>query len=467
MAPTGRLIVVSNRLPVTVRRQRTGIGLSESSGGLASGLKSYLDRHPGIWVGWPGIAADLLTAGQRQQVAERLSARDCRPVFLSRRLVTDFYLGFANRALWPLAHYFTQYPVYSQSQWQAYQQGNELFSEAALGEAAQDDVIWVHDYHLMLVPEMLRRERPKQRIGFFLHIPFPDFEVFRQLPWRSEILAGLLGADVIGFHTESDRRHFADCLERLLGLTVSKNRVAVSGRWVTLGVYPMSIDWRRFADAGGLPAVRRQIANLRRQLGERRLVLSLDRLDYSKGIPRRLEAYGRFLKSHREWHGKVTLVAVTVPSRQEVGEYESLRRTVAERVGEINGQFSTLGWVPIWYLHRSVPFELLCALYRLAEVALVTPLRDGMNLVAKEYVASQSDGQGVLILSETAGAAVELDRALIVNPFDLDQVAATLATALDMPLAERQERNAAMQAHLAEATVETWAASFLADLDRT
>ena len=455
-----------NRLPVTVRHQRSGIGLIESSGGLASGLHSYLAKNPGAWVGWPGLASELLSSSQRQQVIDELAKRDYHPVFLTRRLVTDFYLGFANRALWPLAHYFTQYPVYSQRQWQAYQQGNELFTEQTLHQAKPDDLIWVHDYHLLLAPEMLRRERPGQKIGFFLHIPFPEFEVFRQLPWRTEVLAGLLGADVIGFHTEGDRQHFADCLARLLGLGGNGRQVLVDGRVVTLGVYPMGIDSGRFASAGSLPAVRRQIAHLRRQMGERHLILSLDRLDYSKGIPRRLEAYGRFLKSHREWHGKVTLVAVTVPSRQEVTEYESLRRNVAERVGEINGQFGTLGWVPIWYLHRSVPFELLCALYRTAEVALVTPLRDGMNLVAKEYVASQENGQGVLILSETAGAAAELDQALIVNPFDLDQVAAALATALAMPEEERRSKNAKMQRHLAGATVESWAESFLADLKR-
>ena len=460
----GRLIIVSNRLPLTVVKRRDGLRFHPSAGGLATGLASFYRQGNGLWVGWPGIGAEKLTQDERRHVQERLLDERCVPIFLSEPEVEAYYLGFSNRTLWPLFHYFTQYTVYERSLWEAYRRVNERFAEVLEELAHPDDTIWVHDYQLMLLPGLLRRRLPRAAIGFFLHIPFPAFEVFRALPWRQEIVEGLLGADLIGFHTYDYALHFLDCAHRLAGADQRLGYLTVDHRLVRVDAFPMGIDYDRFAGAASSPEVQREVRRLREHLQGRKMVLSVSRLDYSKGIPQRLAAFDLFLEQHPEYREKVTLVVVAVPSRTEVPAYQALKRQIDERISEINGKHGTLHWMPVWYLYRALPFAALAALYQMADVALVTPLRDGMNLIAKEFVSSKADGGGVLILSEMAGASKELTEALVVNPHNVEEVASALYRALTMPAEEQVARNRAMQQRLRQFTVNRWAGEFVEQL---
>lgn len=460
-----RLVVVANRLPVTVVKRKDGLRVHASPGGLATGLSSYFQGGEGVWVGWPGIARERLTPDERHEIEQRLRAQNCQPVFLSQEEVDRYYLGFSNRTLWPLAHYFPQHTVYDRTLWEAYRHVNETFCEAVAGAARKGDTIWVHDYQLMLLPAMLRKRLGNEvAIGFFLHIPFPAFEVFRSLPWRREIVEGLMGADLVGFHTYDYALHFFEGVRRLSGVADHVGRITWEGRLVVVDAFPMGIDVDRYAKAALRADVQDQIRKVKQQLGPTRVVLSVDRLDYSKGIPQRLEAFDLFLERHPEYREKVTMVMVAVPSRTEVPAYQALKREVDERVSRINGKYGTLGWMPIRYLYRSLPFPALAALYHIADVALVTPLRDGMNLVAKEFVASKTDGRGVLILSEMAGAAKQLPEALLVNPNNVEEMASALASALTMSEHEQRERNHVMQERLRHYDVTWWAREFLKGL---
>ncbi|MDR5697787.1 MAG: bifunctional alpha,alpha-trehalose-phosphate synthase (UDP-forming)/trehalose-phosphatase [Armatimonadota bacterium] len=457
------MLIVANRLPVTVVKRRDGVRLVPSVGGLATGLRA-VQQSEDRWIGWPGIARERLSADERTEVDVRLGAVHCQPVHLSQADVEAYYAGFSNRTLWPLAHSFPAYAVYERGYWEAYRRVNEAFAEATGEAATSDDTVWVHDYQLMLVPRELRLRRADATIGFFLHIPFPPWEVFRLLPWRREIVEGILGADLVGFHTHDYALHFLEAAQRLLGVEHRLGRLVVGERLVQVHAFPMGIDYERFARADEDPGVRRELERVRQETSGQRVVLSVDRLDYTKGIPQRLTAFDRFLDCYPDYRGRVTLVMVAVPSRTEVDRYQALRRDVQERIGGIEGRHATLGWTPIRYLYRPVPFSTLAALYRVADVALVTPLRDGMNLVAKEYVASRSDGRGVLILGETAGAARELSEALIVNPNDTEAVAEALHAALTMPVLEQVERNRKMQERLRAHDVRAWARQFIDDL---
>ena len=460
----GRLVIVSNRLPLTVVKRRDGLRFHPSAGGLATGLASFYRQGDGLWVGWPGIGTERLNADELRQVEERLLEEHCVPVFLSEKDVEAYYLGFSNRTLWPLFHYFTQYTVYERSLWEAYRRVNQAFADAVAELAGPEDTIWVHDYQLMLLPGLLRRRLSRAAIGFFLHIPFPAYEVFRALPWRRDIVEGVLGADLVGFHTYDYALHFIDCALRLVGADQRLGYLTVDRRLVRVDAFPMGIDYDRFASAGASPEVQREVARLRAHLQGRKMVLSVSRLDYSKGIPQRLMAFDLFLEQHPGYREKVTMVVVAVPSRTEVPAYQALKRQIDERISEINGKYGTLDWMPIWYLYRALPFASLAALYRLADVALVTPLRDGMNLIAKEFVSSKADGLGVLILSEMAGSAKELTEALLVNPHNVEEVAAAIHRALTMPADEQVTRNRAMQRHLRQFTVNWWAGEFIEQL---
>ncbi len=393
-----------------------------------------------------------------------LASHGCVPVFLSTRDVRDYYSGFSNRTIWPLFHYFTQHAAYDPAQWRAYRRVNERFADAVAETAQPGDTIWVHDYHLLLAPALLRTRLPEASIGFFLHIPFPAHEVFRLLPWRQEVLEGLLGADLLGFHTYDYVGHFLDSAHAILGRGHAFGEVQVGERAVRVEAFPMGIDYERFHATAKTPHARREVARIKGHVGQRKIILSVDRLDYTKGIVERLEAFDHFLTENPAWRERVTLVLLLVPSRTRVEEYRELKRTIDEVVGRINGSHGTVGWVPIWYLYRSVPFERLVALYRAADVALVTPLRDGMNLVAKEYVASKGDGGGVLILSEFAGAAQELGEVLLVNPNDVLGVARAIGRALDMPDGGQRDRLRAMQERVRTHNVGHWASEFLAEL---
>lgn len=459
-----KLIIVSNRLPISVNKDEEGLHYTESIGGLTTGLSSFFESGDSLWIGWPGITSDDTDEEERQAIEDHLRQRDYYPLFLSEEEQQNFYYGFCNDTIWPLFHYFHLYTQFNEEYWQSYQRVNTLFADAIGQVADPGDTIWIQDYHFLLLPQMVRDRVPEASIGFFLHIPFPSYELFRLLPWRTELLHGLMGADLNGFHTFSYAQHFLDSVRRILGYDNKLGVIQAEDRLIKADAFPMGIDYRRFADAGELPQVRAEVERLREELVDRQIVFSVDRLDYSKGIPERLVAYDHFLTQYPQYKGKVTLIQVTAPSRTGVEQYQQLKKQIDELVGDINGRHAFLGWMPVWYLYQSQGFHPLRALYEIADVALLTPLRDGMNLVAKEYVASKTNGHGVLVVSEMTGAASELVEALIVNPNNKQQIADALHQALSMPRREQIRRNRAMQTRLARYDVSRWAEDFLESL---
>jgi trehalose 6-phosphate synthase/phosphatase len=460
---SSRLLIVSNRLPVTARLGRAGVELTAASGGLATGLSPWHRQSAGLWIGWPGDVSSF-SGDQVSELERLLEAQSIVPVFLTADNVDRYYHGFANGVLWPLFHYLIDRVPVQATGWDAYRQVNEAFADAVIREYHAGDRIWVHDYQLMLVPALLRARLPQAQIGFFLHIPFPSSEVFRILPWRKEVLTGILGADLVGFHTFSYLRHFATSLLHIDGIEADIDRVRAGDRDVRLGVFPMGIDSTAFAALAADPEVTAEAAAIRADAGGRRILLAVDRLDYTKGIPRRLQAVARLLTLFPELRDSIRCVQVAVPSRGEVDSYQRFRRQVEEMVGRINGQCGTVRSSPVHYIHDSVSIRQLVALYSAADVMLVTPLRDGMNLVAKEFLASRIDEDGVLVLSELTGAAAELGDAIVVNPYDIDGVAEAIRLALTMPREERRARMRSMRARVMTYDVQTWAGEFIAGL---
>jgi len=452
--------LVANRLPVSVTRRSGRISLEPSAGGLATGLASLPPSYGRLWVGWPGVVADRLSGKDRERIAGELGD-SYQPVFLAEKHLRNYYRGFCNKTIWPLFHYFPERTVHEIRFWESYRQVNEIFCDRVAKIAKPGDCIWVHDYHLMLLPRLLRQRLGDVEIGFFLHIPFPSFELFRLLPWRREILEGVLNADLIGFHTFDYVRHFFSSASRLLGLEHNFGNINVDDRIVRVDAFPMGIDYRKYSSAVAADEVKEEVERIRRKVGEHKIILSVDRLDYTKGIIQRLEAFDLFLSENPSWKQKVTLIMVAVPSRTGVEDYREMRRNLEQLVGRITGEHASIGWMPVWYLYRFVPFKRLSALYSVADVALVTPLRDGMNLIAKEFVAAKTDGRGVLILSEMAGAAGELGEALTVNANNKAEIVKAIGRALEMPLQEQVRRNRLMQQRLARYTVSRWAAAFL------
>ncbi len=445
-----------------------------SEGGLATGLKSYHKQNNSVWIGWPGIISD--SEDEKKQVTELIKKEDCLPVFLEEKLLEDYYYGFSNTTIWPLFHYFLEYSEFEEEQWAAYKAVNERFAEIVLETAQEGDTVWVHDYQLLLLPQILREKMPSLRIGFFLHIPFPSYEVFRVLPWRKEILSGILGADLIGFHTYDYARHFISSTKRLLGYDVMFNVISMEFRQVYIDVFPMGIDYDKFLKLSQKVQSKpvqerskehRDIDRFLMSAPNRKLILSIDRLDYTKGLPARLKGFRHFLQRHPEFKELVSLVLLVVPSRVEVEQYQMLKSEIEELVGGINGEFGTLGWNPIIYFYRSLPFENLIELYTSADIALLTPLRDGMNLVAKEYVATKVNQKGVLILSEMAGASKELGEAILVNPSNLEDVSEAIFSALNMPEDSKNKDMTAMQKRLKRYDIYKWASEFINALDKT
>ncbi len=469
-----RLIVVSNRLPFTVRVDGSGMDFGASSGGLVSALGAYLDRRrqdePGfecVWVGWPG---STIPKEQEQAVKdESLRSHAAYPVFLSVEDMDNFYHGFCNDTLWPLFHYFPSYAVYDRLYWETYVRVNRLFLDSVLEILQPGDTVWVHDYQLLLLPGMLREARPDANIGLFLHIPFPSHELFRLLPtpWRRDILLGMLGADLVGFHTYEYTQYFLHCVFRTLGFDHHLGQIAMGDTTRRADTFPIGIDFERFMLAAQSEEVAKRAGEIMAGIGARKAIFSVDRLDYTKGILNRLRGYEEFLLRSPEWHAKVVFLLVVVPSRGEVPQYQRMKQELDERVGQINGRFGTMDWVPIVYQYRSLDFDTLVALYQLSPVALITPLRDGMNLVAKEFLASKPDGTGVLVLSEMAGAAKELGEAVLINPNHWDEIADALVQALTMPPEEQVRRNRPMQERLLAYDARHWATEFLDALKRT
>jgi trehalose 6-phosphate synthase/phosphatase len=457
-----RLLIVANRLPITVRTTEGAVEVQRSTGGLATGLAGPHEQSGGLWIGWSG-APESLPSEQRTKLDEQLAAMRLVPVPLTDDQVTRYYERFSNGVLWPLFHYLLDQIPLHVSDWDSYVEVNEVFAEVVASQYQPDDLIWVHDYQLLLLPGLLRRRLPEARIGFFLHIPFPSEELFRTLPARDKLLEGMLGADLVGFHTPAYLRHFATSLVDILGTSLEIDRVQLPGREVRLGVFPMGIDAAAFRTLARNPAVEGEVEAIRGD-GSVRILVGVDRLDYTKGIPRRLMAYEQMLRTHPELRERVRLVQVAVPSRTGVEAYQDFRALVDGLVGRINGAFGTPRWVPVHYILRALSEPDLVALYRAADVMLVTPLRDGMNLVAKEFIASRVDGDGVLVLSEFAGASWELPEAVPVNPYDVDGTAEVFYRALSMSPDERRARLAPLRARVETFDVHRWVTSFLEHL---
>ena len=462
-----RLVIVSNRLPVTLSGDVGDLHFQESPGGLASGLRTYLGSSKAsttsgyVWVGWPGRVVE---AGLREEVTRRCREEfSARPVYLSGEDTEAFYEGFCNKSLWPLFHYFPSLVDYDNGAWSDYVRVNELFCDAVLGVVEPGDLVWVHDYHFLMLPAMLKRRKPDLKVGFFLHIPFPSYEIFRLLPdlWRGELLRGMLGADLVGFHTHDYAQHFLKSVRRILLEDHEMGRVVLHDRSVMVDTFPMGVEFDTFSARAADSTVARRAGELRDPLGGCRTVLSIDRLDYTKGIANRLLAYRTFLEENPGWHGKVVLLMVVVPSRTGVADYQQMKMRIDELVGAINGKFGGLTWTPILYQYKSFPQEELIPLYNASDVMLVTPLRDGMNLVAKEYVAARTDGRGVLILSEMTGAASELGEAVIVNPNDIGGMAAAIKTALEISPERQTHAMTLMRERLRRYDVSRWADDFL------
>ena len=457
-----KLFIVSNRLPVKVSEKEGELLFTRSEGGLATGLDSLQTQYEKHWIGWPGL--DVEKAGDRQHIREELEKLDFHPVFLTGEQIENYYEGYSNSTIWPLCHYFFSYTQYRQDFRESYREVNRLFCEEVRHLVGPDDIVWVQDYQLMLLPGMLREIMPTLCIGYFHHIPFPSYELFRILPERAELLRGVLGADLIAFHTHDYMRHFISTAERVLHMDFKLDETQIGNRFVRVDALPMGIDYEKFHRISSSPAVGQLIARTRAHFGDRKLVLSVDRLDYSKGIRHRLHGFDSFLKQHPEYLGKVTLAMVIVPSRDRVGSYADLKTRIDEEISAINGRYSTMDWTPVCYFYHGFSFEELAAMYYVADIALVTPLRDGMNLVAKEYVAVKDGNPGVLILSEMAGASVELADAIRINPNDTEQIVSALVRALEMPVGEQLQRIRRMQAVVSEQTVNRWAADFMAGL---
>src|SRR5581483_12018040 len=441
----GRLINVSNRLPVVIKKAAGGTRVERSSGGLATALDSAWRQQPGIWIGWAGNSEDDRT-DELMSKASRRRSYSLQAVPLSDEEVAKFYSGFANEIIWPLFHDMPTRCNFDPDYWEIYQRVNRKFAKVISGVARDDDFIWVHDYHLMLTAKYLRDLGVKSRVGFFLHIPFPCSDIFEKLPWREPLVNAILDYDVIGFQSERDRHHFLSCARRLVAQLDVEPRephvlVTRKDRTATVGTFPISIDFDGFAEQAERPEIASRASKLRRDLMENIIVLGVDRLDYTKGIPERLKAFRILLRKYPEMRGKITLVQVVVPSREDIPRYKDLRSDLELLVSRINGEFTHEGWVPIHYMHRNLRRDELLAYYRAADVALITPLKDGMNLVAKEFCAAQADERGVLIVSEFAGAGPELRHgALLVNPNDLAGVAEAIRTASTMSADEKRER---------------------------
>jgi trehalose 6-phosphate synthase/phosphatase len=455
--PMQTLINVSNRLPVTI-----GSSIEKSSGGLVAAMEGVAEDIRLKWIGWAGgVVKD---PDKRRRIAAELRERfNYVPIFLSKDDAHDYYTGFSNSSLWPLLHYNSAYARYSECWYEAYQRVNRIFAEAVLEQAGEGDLIWIHDYHLMLLPAYLREYRRDLKIGFFLHTPFPSSEIFRCHPDREALLEGLLGADLIGFHTFGYLRHFRSTVLRLLNIESEMNYIVHNHHRCEIGVYPIGINSEKFKAELQSPAYRKCMAEYQEVYKGKKMVLSVERLDYTKGIPRRLDAIEDYLSSTGP-RDDIVFIFISVPSRKAVPEYQSLLETVRDKVSHINGKYATIKNAPVHFINKSIAFSELCALYSLADVAMVTPFIDGMNLVAKEYVACQQDKSGVLILSEFAGAAQELPTACVVNPYNIQQMAECLKQALELSEDEKRKKIEPMKERVLKYDARYWANSFMSDL---
>jgi len=464
----GRVIVVSNRLPVsaTYNEDKKNWTFKMSSGGLVAGLEGVKKKLPFVWIGWTGmtIPKEQQEGFEKQLLAEH----NCIPVYMDDKIAEEFYNGFSNGVLWPLFHYLLEESgsSYREHLWHSYLVANQAFADVVSKHIQPTDLVWVHDYHLMKLPEMLRKLNPKVRLGFFLHIPFPTSEIYQIIPVRNALLQGVLNCDMIGFHTYDYARHFITACSRLLGCETSPAGVHYEGKFIPLLISPVGIDPDKFEAELRTEAVGKIIADYETSFEGKKVFLAVDRLDYIKGIPHRLRAFKLLLENHPEWVGKAILIQVAVPSRTEVDQYKKLKIEVETLVGHINGEYGDLNYQPIHYLFKSTPFPELCALYRISDAALVTSIRDGMNLVAQEYIACQQGRHGVLVLSEFAGSASSLSGAYLVNPWNTHALSEAMHDAITMSDEEKKGRFDVLSRYIKTHTASNWGESFIKDLDR-
>jgi trehalose 6-phosphate synthase/phosphatase len=456
-----KTIIVSNRLPVKITEKNGKYILSPSEGGLATGLGSVYKKGDNIWIGWPGIEVPL---ERQEEVTKQLALQNLVPVFLTQDEINLYYEGFSNEVLWPVFHYLVTYAHFEQAYWEAYKSVNDKFRSVVETKLQEGDTIWVHDYQLLLLPGMIRAVQPHVTIGFFQHIPFPSYEIFRLIPWREELLNGIIGADLIGFHTFDDVRHFLSTTTRLTSAKSANNVITWKERQIVVEAFPMGIDDEKFETLSNRPLVKAHVESFKEHRENEKIILSIDRLDYSKGIIQRLQAYELLLQTKPAYIGKLSLCMVVVPSRDTVPQYKELRDHIDQMVGNINAHYRTMDWLPIHYFYRSFTVDFLSALYSAADVCLVTPMRDGMNLVSKEYVASRTGDTGVLILSEMAGASKELNDALLVNPNNIGDVMRAIVTALEMPLEEQTARMSNMRSVVKKYNIHLWVKNFVSKL---
>jgi trehalose 6-phosphate synthase/phosphatase len=459
---TSKTIIVSNRLPVKIVEANGVYELSPSEGGLATGLGSIYKKGENIWIGWPGLE---VPEDRQEEVRGQLAELNLIPVFLSTEEINLYYEGFSNEVLWPVFHYMVTYAHFEQNYWTFYQNVNKKFAEVVIEHIQDGDTVWVHDYQLLLLPELIRAKEEHVTIGFFQHIPFPSYEIFRLIPWRQEIINGMFGADLIGFHTFDDVRHFLSAASKIILSKFADNVILHNERQIVVEAFPMGIDDEKYASLITTPEVQENIRSLKETFNGQKVILSIDRLDYSKGILQRLQAFELLLQTYPEYIEVLDLYMIVVPSRDTVPQYKELRDQIDQLVGNINGKFRTLNWAPIHYFYRSFPIDSLSALYNTADVCLVTPMRDGMNLVSKEYVASRTNDDGVLILSEMAGASKELNDALIVNPNNIVEIMETIVKAINMPEAEQQSRMKNMRFVVKKFNIHLWVKNFIEKLN--
>jgi alpha,alpha-trehalose-phosphate synthase [UDP-forming] len=461
-----RFLVVSNRLPYQLDLHGDEIKIKRGIGGLVTALDPILSLTGGVWIGWTGSYEPLPPRVELDPSITGAKSYNLVPVSLEREQVDQYYLGYSNKCLWPLFHYFQEYCEFNKDHWNAYREVNRCFADAVVDAYEEGDLIWVHDYHLMLVPQMVREKLPDARIGFFLHIPFPSSDVFLLEPNAEELLRGVLGSDLIGFHVDAYANNFIDAVSTMTDHRYSRGERAVSvrGRSVKVEAFPISIDYDRFVDLASVPDMDERVASIRNNYRAEILALGVDRLDYSKGILERLRAIEIMLDRYPDMHGRFTFIQISAPSRTKVHAYQEMREAIEGMVGRINGRFGGKGCIPIDYRYQGIAQEDLVAYYRAADVALVTPLRDGMNLVAKEYVVSQIDDGGVLVMSRFAGAYQELEQAVIVNPYDPEMMADRIYEAIVMPEEDRTRRMRRMREIVHRNDIYWWLESFLREL---
>ena len=468
-----RLILASNQIPVSIKVFKKDYRIKKTDEQTISGLQDFYESYHPVWVGLTGFEDHTFTPREMGVLEQKLVPFNCIPIFPSNNDLNQYLHGFARNTLWPLFHYFTENVTYSEVWWRAYVKINKLYAEKILQIVNDGDILWIHDYHLMLLPQLIREQKPGISIGLFIHVTFPSFEIFRLLPWRLEIIEGMLGADLIGFQTYDFVRHFMSSVRRLTGVDTMFNRISLGERTLKVDVFPKGINYDRFRNKalsihGGQvkPSVIQEEMRAFKDSGQlEKLILSIDKLDYTKGIPQRIRAFERFLQNYPEYLGKISLIVQAIPSGETTDSFYNLKSKVDELVGRINGNYGTITWTPVRYLNQQFSMDERIDIYSLSDIALILPLRDGMNLVSKEFVASRHDGTGVLILSELAGASKELHEALLVNPNNLDEIAEAIRQAIEMPVEEQVSRNKVMMQRLQRYNIHRWASEFMKSLE--